>query len=99
MHDSSIGSVPPAPRLLDAVRDRLRTLHYSYRTEQQYLDWIRRYILFHRKRHPGEMGAAELEEFLTYLAVDRNVAASTQNQALAAILFLYRKVSKPSCHG
>ena len=79
------------PRLLDRVRDKLRALHYSYRTEQQYLFWIRRYILFHGKRHPAELGAADVEDFLTHLAVDRTVAASTQNQAMAAILFLYKK--------
>jgi integron integrase len=80
------------PRLLDQVRDHLRTLHYSYRTEQQYLFWVRRFILFHGKRHPAEMAAAEVEAFLTHLAVDRQVSASTQNQALAALLFLYQKV-------
>jgi integron integrase len=80
------------PRLLDQVRDRLRTLHYSYRTEQQYLFWIKRFIVFHGKRHPSGMAAAEVEEFLSHLAVDRKVSASTQNQALAAILFLYKKV-------
>ncbi len=80
------------PRLLDQVRDYLRTLHYSYRTEQQYLFWIRRFILFHGKRHPSDMAAPEVENFLTHLAVDRKVSASTQNQALAAILFLYKKV-------
>ena len=80
------------PRLLDQVRNQLRTLHYSYRTEQQYLFWVRRFILFHGKRHPAEMAAAEVEAFLTHLAVDRQVSASTQNQALAALLFLYQKV-------
>ena len=80
------------PRLLDRVRDQLRTLHYSYRTEQQYLFWVRRFILYHGKRHPSEMAAREVESFLTHLAVDRRVSASTQNQALAAILFLYQKV-------
>jgi integron integrase len=80
------------PRLLDQVRQRLRLRHYSYRTEQQYLIWIRRFILFHNKRHPGSMGAAEVEAFLSDLATRRNVSASTQNQALAAILFLYRQV-------
>ena len=80
------------PRLLEQVRDHLRTLHYSYRTEQQYLFWVRRFILFHGKRHPSGMAAPEVEEFLSHLAVDRKVSASTQNQALAAILFLYRKV-------
>lgn len=80
------------PRLLDELRDHLRTLHYSYRTEQQYLFWVRRFILFHGKRHPADMAAAEIEAFLTHLAVERQVAASTQNQALAALLFLYQKV-------
>jgi integron integrase len=80
------------PRLLDQVRQRLRTLHYSYRTERQYLFWIRRFIVFSGKRHPATLGAADVEAFLTHLAVDRNVSASTQNQALAAILFLYLKV-------
>lgn len=79
-------------RLLDRVRDQLRTLHYSYRTEQQYLFWIRRFIVFHGKRHPSGMAAPEVESFLTHLAVERQVSASTQNQALAAILFLYQKV-------
>jgi integron integrase len=82
------------PRLLDQVRERLRLRHYSYRTEQQYVGWIRRFILFHGKRHPREMGAREVEAFLTNLAIRRNVAAATQNQALAALLFLYRHVLK-----
>jgi site-specific recombinase XerD len=81
-----------AKKLLDQARDRLRTTHYSFRTEETYIDWMRRYILFHRKRHPGEMGEPEIQEFLTHLASERNVAASTQNQALSAILFLYREV-------
>lgn len=80
------------PRLLDQVRDRCRVKHYSIRTERRYIDWIRRFILFHNKRHPKEMGAHEVEAFLTHLAVHANVAPSTQNQALAAILFLYREV-------
>jgi len=80
------------PRLLEQVRDAIRARHYSYRTEQAYVAWIRRFILFHRKRHPAEMGKAEIERFLTSLAVDRKVAASTQNQALAALLFLYKVV-------
>lgn len=79
-------------KLLDQVRDTLRTKHYSYRTEQSYIDWIRRYILFHNKRHPMEMGGDEIKQFITYLAVERNVAASTQNQALSALLFLYKHV-------
>jgi integron integrase len=78
--------------LLDQVRAKMRMLHYSKRTEDAYVDWMRRYILFHNKRHPQEMGAAEIEAFLTHLAVDGNVAASTQNQAFAALLFLYQKV-------
>lgn len=81
-----------SPRLMDQVRDALRVHHYSLRTEQSYLQWIRRFILFHGKRHPREMGEAEIAAFLTYLAVKKDVAASTQNQALSALLFLYKKV-------
>ena len=81
-------------KLLDQVRDAIRVKHYSIRTEEAYVAWIRRYILFHNKRHPREMGVSEIEAFLTYLAVDRQVAASTQNQALSALLFLYREVLK-----
>ncbi len=77
---------------MDQVRDVLRRKHYSIRTEQSYVDWIRRFILFNAKRHPAQMGKAEVTTFLTYLAARRNVAASTQNQALSAILFLYREV-------
>jgi integron integrase len=80
------------PRLLDRVRSAIRVRHYSYRTEQQYIGWIRRYIVFHRLRHPDDMGAKEVEQFLTHLARVRNVAAPTQSQALAALLFLYRHV-------
>jgi len=79
-------------KLLDQVSDALRTKHYSYRTEQTYKDWIKRYILFHKKRHPNEMGENEIRDFIAHLAVERKVAASTQNQALSAILFLYRVV-------
>jgi integron integrase len=79
-------------KLLDQVREAIRLKHYSYRTEQTYLGWIRRYILFHNKRHPKDMGAAEVAAFLTHLAVEGNVSASTQNQALSALLFLYRYV-------
>ncbi len=79
-------------RLLDQVRYRIRLKHYSIRTEQAYVDWIRRYIHFHGKRHPGAMGAPEVEAFLTDLAVTRNVAAATQNQARSALLFLYREI-------
>ena len=85
---------PEEPRLLDQVRDLIRLKHYSIRTEQAYLGWIRRFILFHHKRHPKEMGKTEIESFLTHLAVQENVAASTQNQAMSAILFLYRHVLK-----
>lgn len=82
------------PKLLDQIRERLRLNlnHYSIRTEQQYVQWVRRFILFHDKRHPVEMGAAEVEAFLTHLAVEGKVAAATQNQALSALLFLYREV-------
>jgi integron integrase len=79
-------------RLLDRVRAVLRLRHYSLRTEQAYAGWIKRYILFHNKRHPKDMGAPEIGAFLTHLAVDRYVAASTQNQALYALLFLYNEV-------
>jgi len=81
-----------APRLLDRVRNKIRLKHYSIRTEEAYVQWIRRYILHHEKRHPAEMGAAEVEAFLTYLAVAGRVAASTQNQARSALLFLYKEV-------
>jgi integron integrase len=80
------------PRLLDQVRQKLRIKNYAYRTEQSYVHWIRRYILHHEKRHPADMGKAEVEDFLGYLASERNVAASTQNQALSALLFLYQEV-------
>jgi integron integrase len=90
MPSDSITSQPP--KLLDQVRDRLRLKHYSIRTEQAYIQWVKRYILFHGKRHPAELGKEEAEAFLTSLAVQRNVAASTQSQALSALLFLYREV-------
>ena len=79
-------------RLLDRVRQVARLKHYAASTEESYVRWIRRYILFHDKRHPQDMGEAEIEAFLTHLAVDQHVAASTQNQALCAILFLYQDV-------
>lgn len=79
-------------KLLDQVRAAARMKHFSYRTEQAYVGWVRRYVLFHGKRHPREMGAAEIAAFVSHLATVGNVAASTQNQALAAILFLYRSV-------
>jgi integron integrase len=80
------------PRLLDQVRARTRVRHLAYRTEQSYVHWIVRYIRFHGMRHPNTMGAPEVETYLTHLAADRNVSASTQNQALSALLFLYREV-------
>jgi site-specific recombinase XerD len=79
-------------KLLDQVREAIRTKHYSYRTEQTYVEWIRRFILFHKKRHPKDMGADEVQAYITYLANERTVAASTQNQALSAIMFLYKYV-------
>src|SRR5438309_10906593 len=81
-------------KLLERVRDVIRVKHYSLRTERTYCDWIERFIRFHRMRHPSEMGAAEVTEFLTHLARDGRVAASTQNQALSALLFLYKQVLK-----
>jgi site-specific recombinase XerD len=82
------------PRLLDQVRNVIRCKHYSIRTEQSYLDWIRRYIYFHNKQHPKDMGEPHISGYLTHLAVDRKVASSTQNQALCALVFLYREVLK-----
>ena len=86
--NQSLDSRNQGPRLLDRVRDALRIKHYSYRTEQAYLHWIKRYIYFHQKQHPATLGAPEVTAFLTHLARDRSVAASTQNQALSALLFL-----------
>src|SRR5712691_8963295 len=80
------------PKLLDRMRAVLRTRHYSIRTEDAYVQWVKRFILFHGKKHPSEMGSEEINEYLTHLAVERHVSASTQSQALAAILFLYRDV-------
>jgi site-specific recombinase XerD len=82
----------PKARLLDQVRETIRRKHYSLRTESTYIDWIKRYIFFHGKRHPAEMGDPELEQFLNHLAVERKVAAATQNQALSALVFLYHEV-------
>src|ERR1700730_996033 len=96
-----MGNMPPSFRgvpnhnkrkLLEQVRDVIRRKHFSIRTEQTYVDWIRRFILFHNKRHPREMAEAEVTQFLTHLARDARVAASTQNQALSALLFLYKEV-------
>ena len=85
-------AVPQPPKLLESLRQRIRVLHYSIRTEQAYVDWARRFILFHGKRHPRELGAPDVTAFLTHLAVERNVSASTRNQAKAAILLLYKEV-------
>lgn len=85
-------STPKSRKLLDQIRDAIRLKHYSYSTEKTYVHWARRYILYHNKRHPAEMGVAEIEAFLTHLAKDEHVSASTQNQALNALLFLYRNV-------
>lgn len=86
--------VPDAtrPKLLDQVRHVIRMRHYGRRTEATYADWIRRFIIFHRKKHPSTMGAPEIAAFLSWLATTRRVSASTQNQALSAVLFLYRHV-------
>lgn len=83
---------PDPPKLLDRMRTETRLRHYSIRTEQTYIEWARRYIFFHNKRHPKDLGAAEVHAFLSHLAVERNVSASTQNQAKAALLFMYREV-------
>jgi len=94
---SMVAETPPAyapgsPRLLDRVRTAMRTRHMSRRTEQAYVFWVRRYILFHDKRHPGALGVEEVSRFLSHLSEERRVSASTQNQALSALLFLYRRV-------
>src|SRR5215831_1119807 len=89
---SAIFPEPGKPRLLDQVRQTIRRKHYSIRTEQAYVAWIKKYIFFHHKRHPAQMGATEMEQFLNYLAVEQKVAAATQNQALSALVFLYREV-------
>jgi hypothetical protein len=87
------GAPPPGGvRLLDQVRQRIRFRHYSIRTEHSYVEWVRRYVLYHGKRHPRELGPREVEAFLTHLAVAGKVSASTQNQAKGALLFIYREV-------
>lgn len=86
------GAPPAAPRLLDRLRTAIQARHYSPRTAEAYVFWARRFILFNGKRHPNTMGAAEVKAFLSYLAVSRKVASSTQNQALGVLLFLYRHV-------
>src|SRR5438552_18982582 len=88
--DSAVSQ--PPPRLLAQLRDRIRMRHYSLRTERTYAHWVTRYVAFHGMRHPRDMGAAEITAFLSSLATERNVAASTQNQALSALLFLYKDV-------
>src|SRR3990167_7110023 len=90
LRDSS--NAPSAPRLIDRFRAAIRSRHYSRRTEKSYWFWIRYFIFHNNKRHPAEMGASEVTTFLSWLATDRNVAAATQNQALAALLFLYKAV-------
>lgn len=85
---------PDKPKLLEQVRDVIRRRHYSIRTEHAYIDWIKRFIVYHNKRHPLEMAEEEVAQFLSYLARDRDVSASTQNQALSALLFLYKDVLK-----
>lgn len=84
--------MPQAAKATLLVREALRSRHYSKRTEATYVQWIKRFILFHQKRHPAEMAEAEVNQFLTHLAVKEKVSASTQNQALSALLFLYRYV-------
>jgi integron integrase len=94
-----VGTDLPKPRLLDRVRHAVRTRHYSRRTERAYVGWIRRFVLFHGKRHPDQMGADEIRAFLTALATAGKVSASTQNQAFSALLFLYREVLKREIEG
>lgn len=92
MSESKTSPIIGSPKLLEQVRERLRVKHYALRTERSYLQWIRQFIYFHNKRHPRDMAAAEIEAFLSYLAVDRQVSPATQNQALSALLFLYKEV-------
>src|SRR5262245_5259759 len=90
--ESAVGMDKKEKRLVERLREAIRARHYSLRTEKAYWYWIRYFILFHSKRHPADMGAAEVSAFLSWLATERNVAAATQNQALSALLFLYRHV-------
>ena len=92
MEAAAAAPPPPPPRLLDCMRQAIRVRHFAIRTKQAYVDWAKRLILVHGKRHPQDMGAAESEAFLTYLAVERGVAPATQSQAKAAPLFPYRKI-------
>jgi len=97
MTETSKPTNSPAPkekRLLDQLRDNIRLKQYSFRTEKTYIEWVREYILFHNKRHPREMGVTEINQFITHLVVERKASASTQNQAISAILFLYRNTLK-----
>ena len=89
---ASAPSSSAKPKLLDQVRQAIRTRHYSYMTEKAYVGWIKRFIFFHNKRHPAEMGEAEIGRFLSSLATESHVSASTQNQALNALLFLYQEI-------
>ena len=96
MNDHEMNARRPesgSPRLLDMAREAIRRRHFSYRTEETYLQWMKRFILFSGRRHPRELGAAEVTAILNHLAVERHVAAATQNQALAALLFLYKEVT------
>ena len=86
--------MPTKPKLLEQVRQRIHTKHDSIRTEEAYVQWVKRFVLFHQKRHPAEMGGKEISAYLNQLSLKQNVAASTQNQALCAIVFLYREVLK-----
>lgn len=92
MQQQRMSQQRPQPKLLEHVREVIRARHYSFHTEETYVQWIKRFILFHDKRHPQTMGAAEVQQFLTDLAVTQHVAASTQNQVLSALLFLYKEV-------
>lgn len=99
-HSSESSSVQQSkPKLLDQMKYVLRKKHYKKRTEESYVGWVRRFICFHKMKHPKDMGVREIEQFLTYLAVERHVAASTQNQALNALVFLYRHVLEIELHG
>src|SRR6266567_1989919 len=90
--DPTSSNGPPKQKLLDRVRTAIRLRHYSPRTEEAYVGWVRRLVIFHQKRHPADMGDAEVRQFLTYLAEKLKVSAATQNQALNALVFLYREV-------
>jgi site-specific recombinase XerD len=92
MNEPTRKFVPKSVRLMDQVREALRFHHYAYNTEKSYVSWILQYIRFHNRKHPKDMGKHEIEAFLSQLAINRNVSASTQNQALNAILFLYKQV-------